>query len=55
MITSTEKMLDENSEKASEEEKTAINSAKDELKKVLENEDSDIEASLAFRRLISTT
>jgi molecular chaperone DnaK len=44
MITSTEKMLDENSEKASEEEKTAINSAKDELKKVLENEDSDIEA-----------
>jgi len=44
MITSTEKMLDENSEKASEEEKTAINSAKDELKKVLENEDSDIES-----------
>ena len=44
MVTSTEKMLDENSEKASEEEKTAINSAKDELKKVLENEDSDIEA-----------
>ena len=44
MITSTEKMLDENSEKASEEEKTAINSAKDELKKVLENENSDIEA-----------
>jgi molecular chaperone DnaK len=44
MITSTEKMLNENSEKASEEEKTAINSAKDELKKVLENEDSDIEA-----------
>ena len=37
-------MLDENSEKASEEEKTAINSAKDELKKVLENENSDIEA-----------
>ncbi|MDA2969728.1 MAG: molecular chaperone DnaK [Actinomycetota bacterium] len=43
MITSTEKMLEENSEKASDEEKTAINNAKDELKKVIENEDSSIE------------
>ena len=39
MVTSTEKMLEENKEKATEEEIATINDAKDKLKKLLENED----------------
>ena len=43
MITSTDKMLEENSEKATDEEKEAINNAKDALKSLLEYEDLTIE------------
>jgi molecular chaperone DnaK len=43
MVTSTEKMLEENKDKATEEEVTAINDANDKLKKLLENEDLSID------------
>jgi molecular chaperone DnaK len=43
MITSTDKMLEENSEKATDEEKEAINNAKDALNSLLEKEDLTIE------------
>ena len=43
MITSTEKMLDENKDKATEEEVTAITEANDKLKKLLENEDLSLD------------
>lgn len=39
MITSTDKMLEENSDKATDEEKDAINNAKDALKSLLEKEE----------------
>ena len=39
MVTSTEKMLEENKQKATEEEIATINDANDKLKKLLENED----------------
>ena len=42
-VTSTEKMLEENKDKATEEEVTSINDANDKLKKLLENEDLNIE------------
>jgi molecular chaperone DnaK len=40
MVTSTEKMLEENKDKATEEEITSISDASDKLKKLLENEDT---------------
>ena len=43
MVTSTEKMLEENKDKATEEEVAAINEANDKLKKLLENEDLSID------------
>ena len=43
MVTSTEKMLEENKDKATEEEVTTINEANDKLKKLLENEDLSID------------
>ena len=43
MVTSTEKMLEENKDKATEVEVTAINDANDKLKKLLENEDLSID------------
>ena len=43
MVTSTEKMLEENKDKATEEEVTAINDANDKLKKLLENEELSID------------
>ena len=43
MITSTDKMLEENSDKATDEEKDAINNAKDALKALLENEELTID------------
>ena len=43
MVTSTEKMLDENKDKATEEEVTAITDANDKLKKLLENEDLSVD------------
>ena len=43
MVTSTEKMLEENKDKASEEEVAAITDANDKLKKLLENEDLSID------------
>ena len=43
MVTSTEKMLDENKEKATDEEATAITEGKDSLSKVLENEEASLE------------
>ena len=43
MVTSTEKMLEENKDKATEEEVTAINEANDKLKKLLENEELSID------------
>jgi len=43
MVTSTEKMLEDNKDKATEEEVTAINEANDKLKKILENEDLSID------------
>ena len=43
IVTSTEKMLEENKDKATEEEVTAINEANDKLKKLLENEDLSID------------
>ena len=43
MVTSTEKMLEENKDKATEEEVASINDANDKLKKLLENEDLNIE------------
>ena len=42
LITSTEKMLEENKDKATDEEATAISEANDKLKKLLENEDIPI-------------
>ena len=42
MVTSTEKMLDENKDKATEEEVQLITEAADKLKKLLENEDLPI-------------
>ena len=49
MITSTDKMLEENSDKATDEEKDAINNAKDALKALLEKEEltiDDLKASI---------
>ena len=43
MVTSTEKMLEDNKDKATEEEVTAINDANDKLKKLLENEELSID------------
>ena len=43
MVTSTEKMLEENKDKATEEEVAAINDANDKLKKLLENEELSID------------
>jgi molecular chaperone DnaK len=43
MVTSTEKMLDENKDKATEEEITAINNGKEAVSKVLENEEATLE------------
>ena len=43
MITSTDKMLEENSDKATDEEKDAINNAKDALKTLLEKEELTID------------
>ena len=43
MVTSTEKMLEENKDKATEEEVTSINDANDKLKNLLENEDLSID------------
>ena len=43
MVTSTEKMLDENKDKATEEEVSAITDANDKLKKLLENEDLSVD------------
>ena len=43
MVTSTEKMLDENKDKATEEEVVAITDANDKLKKILENEDLSVD------------
>ena len=43
MVTSTEKMLEDNKDKATEEEVTAINEANDKLRKLLENEDLSID------------
>ena len=43
MVSSTEKTLEENKDKATEEEVTAINDANDKLKKLLENEDLSID------------
>ena len=42
MVTSTEKMLEENKDKATDEESAAITEANDKLKKLLENEDIPI-------------
>ena len=42
MVTSTEKMLDENKDKATEEEVQSITEAADKLRKLLENEDLPI-------------
>ena len=43
MITSTDKMLEENSDKATDEEKDAINNAKDALKTLLEKDEVTID------------
>ena len=43
MVTSTEKMLEENKDKATEEEVAAINDSNDKLKKLLENEGLSID------------
>ena len=43
MVTSTEKMLEENKEKATDEEATAITEGKDSLSEVLENEEASLE------------
>ncbi len=43
MVTSTEKMLEENKDKATEEEAVSINDENDKLKKLLENEDLSID------------
>jgi molecular chaperone DnaK len=43
MVTSTEKMLDENRDKATEEEITSITEAKEAVSKVLENEEATLE------------
>ncbi len=43
MVTSTEKMLDDNKDKATEEEVVAITDANDKLKKLLENEDLSLD------------
>ena len=43
MVTSTEKMLEDNKDKATEEEVTAINEANDKLRKLLENEELSID------------
>ena len=43
MVTSTEKMLEENKEKATDDEIKAINESKDNLSKVLENQDATLD------------
>ncbi len=43
MVTSTEKMLEENKEKATDDEATAITESKEALSKVLENEEASLE------------
>ncbi len=43
MVTSTEKMLEENKDKATEEEIKAINESKDNLSKVLENQEAGLD------------
>ena len=43
MVTSTEKMLEDNKDKATDEEVTAINAANDKLKNLLESEDLSID------------
>ena len=43
MVTSTEKMLEENKDKATEEEVEAITEANDKLKKLLENEELSVD------------
>ena len=43
MVTSTEKMLEDNKEKATEDEVKAINEANDKLKSLLENEELSID------------
>jgi molecular chaperone DnaK len=43
MVTSTEKMLEENKDKATEEEITAMTDGKDALSKVLENEEATLD------------
>tara|TARA_B100000902_G_scaffold71726_1_gene77156 strand:+ start:4677 stop:6494 length:1818 start_codon:yes stop_codon:yes gene_type:complete len=43
MVTSTEKMLEENKEKATDDEATAITESKEVLSKVLENEEASLE------------
>ena len=43
MVTSTEKMLEDNKDKATDEEISAINAANDKLKKLLESEDLSID------------
>ena len=43
MVTSTEKMLEENKDKATDEEIKAINESKDNLSKVLENQEASLE------------
>ena len=55
MVTSTEKMLEENKDKATEEEVTSINDANDKLKKLLENEDLNIDAVSYTHLTLPTT
>jgi molecular chaperone DnaK len=43
MVTSTEKMLEENKDKATEEEVTAMTDGKDALSKVLENDEATLD------------
>ncbi len=43
MVTSTEKMLEENKDKATDDEIKAINESKDSLSKVLENQEATLE------------
>ena len=56
MVTSTEKMLDENKDKATEEEVQLITEAADKLKKLLENEDLPInDLKLGIEELSKTS
>ena len=43
MVTSTEKMLEENKDKATDDEIKAINESKDSLSKVLENQEATLD------------